>query len=71
MVLELRPAHDPSNAFGFVGVVISAEDLSASVWLWHQNGDRWSVDKVITIPAAPGGAEPAAERWGADGGDQP
>jgi methanethiol oxidase len=32
MVLELRPAHDPTKAFGFVGVVISVEDLSASVW---------------------------------------
>jgi methanethiol oxidase len=40
MVLELRPAHDPSKSFGFVGVVISVEDLSASVWLWHRNGGR-------------------------------
>ena len=51
MVLELRPAHDPSKAWGFVDTVISAEDLSASVWLWHKNGDQWSVDEVITIPA--------------------
>jgi methanethiol oxidase len=57
MVLELRPAHDPSKAFGFVGVVISAEDLSASVWLWYQDGDRWAVDKVITIPAEPADAD--------------
>ena len=57
MVLELRPAHDPSKAFGFVGVVISVEDLSASVWLWHQDDDRWSVDKVITIPAEPADAD--------------
>jgi selenium-binding protein 1 len=56
MVLELRPAHDPSKAYGFVGVVISVEDLSASVWLWHQDGDRWAAQKVITIPAEP--AEP-------------
>ena len=40
MVLELRPAHDPSKAWGFVGVVISVEDLSASVWLWHRDGDQ-------------------------------
>ena len=68
MVLELRPAHDPSKAFGFVGVVISAEDLSASVWLWHQDGDRWSVDKVITIPAEPADADdlpPALKPFGA------
>ena len=33
MVLELRPAHDPDKTWGFAGVVISVEDLSASVWL--------------------------------------
>ena len=52
MVLELRPALT-SKAFGFVGVVISVEDLSASVFLWHQDGDRWAARKVITIPAEP------------------
>jgi methanethiol oxidase len=68
MVLELRPAHDPSKAFGFAGVVISVEDLSASVWLWHRNGDRWSVDKVITIPAEPADTDdlpPALQPFGA------
>jgi methanethiol oxidase len=53
MVLELRPAHNPSKTWGFVGVVISVEDLSASVWLWHRDGDRWVARKVITIPAEP------------------
>ena len=53
MVLELRPAHDPSKAYGFVGVVISVEDLSASVWLWRQADGGWAVEKVITIPAEP------------------
>ena len=53
MALELRPAHDPSKAWGFVDTVISVEDLSASVWLWHENGDRWSVEQVINIPAEP------------------
>jgi selenium-binding protein 1 len=68
MVLELRPAHDPSKAFGFVGVVISVEDLSSSVWLWHMDGGRWSVDKVITIPAEPADADdlpPALKPFGA------
>ncbi len=53
MVLELRPAHDPEATYGFVGVVVSIEDLSASVWLWHRDGDTWAADKVITIPAEP------------------
>ena len=57
MVLELRPAHDPAKTHGFVGVVISVEDLSASVWAWHRDGNRWAAQKVITIPAEP--AEPA------------
>jgi selenium-binding protein 1 len=68
MVLELRPAHDPSKAWGFVGVVISVEDLSASVWLWHRDGDRWAVDKAITIPAEPASADelpPALKPFGA------
>lgn len=36
MVLELRPAHDPRKTYGFVGVVVSLEDLSASIWTWYQ-----------------------------------
>jgi methanethiol oxidase len=51
MVLELRPAHDPRKAYGFVGVVVSVEDLSASIWVWHREGDDWAIRKVITIPA--------------------
>jgi len=57
MVLELRPSHDPDATWGFVGVVISTADLSASVWRWHRDGSEWKVDKVITIPAQP--ADPA------------
>ncbi|WP_269058966.1 selenium-binding protein SBP56-related protein [Catellatospora paridis] len=57
MVLELRPAHDPSQAYGFAGVVISVEDLSASVWLWRKGDDGFTAHKVITIPAEP--ADPA------------
>ncbi|NUP82524.1 MAG: selenium-binding protein [Nonomuraea sp.] len=57
MPLELRPAHDPTRLYGFVGVVTNVEDLSASVWLWfHENG-RWQARQVITIPAEP--ADPA------------
>jgi selenium-binding protein 1 len=57
MALELRPSHDPEATWGFVGVVISTADLSASVWRWHREGTEWKVDKVITIPAEP--ADPA------------
>lgn len=57
MVLELRPAHDPTKAYGFVGVVTNVKDLSASVWLWHRDGERFAITKVIEIPAEP--ADPA------------
>jgi selenium-binding protein 1 len=68
MVLELRPAHDPAKAYGFVGVVISVEDLSASVWMWEQEGSGWTARKVITIPAEPADADdlpPALQPFGA------
>jgi selenium-binding protein 1 len=57
MVLELRPAHDPTKTYGFVGVVLSLADLSASVWLWYHRDGRWRTEKVIQIPAEP--ADPA------------
>jgi selenium-binding protein 1 len=57
MVLELRPAHDPAEAYGFAGVVTSLKDLSSSVWLWHREGSNgngtWKIRKVIEIPAEP------------------
>ena len=37
MVLELRPAHNPTRAYGFAGVVVSLKDLSSSVWLWYRD----------------------------------
>jgi selenium-binding protein 1 len=52
-VLELRPAHDPTKAYGFAGVVISLKDLSSSIWTWHQENGRWAAKKVIEIPAEP------------------
>src|SRR6266478_3188417 len=53
MALELRPSHDPTKTYGFVGVVISTKDLSAAIWLWHREGEDWKVRKVIEIPAEP------------------
>src|ERR671932_34159 len=62
MVLELRPAHDVNQAWGFVGVVTSPADLSASVWLWRRGDDgRVSAEKVITIPAEPADADELPE----------
>ena len=57
MPLELRPAHNPTEAYGFVGVVTSIKDLSASVWAWYRDGGSWRIRKVIEIPAEPADAE--------------
>ena len=57
MPLELRPAHNPTEAYGFVGVVTSIKDLSASVWAWYRDGGTWRIRKVIEIPAEPADAE--------------
>lgn len=53
MALEVRPAHDPDATWGFLGVVISTEDLSGSVWRWHMEDGDWKIDRVITIPPEP------------------
>jgi selenium-binding protein 1 len=61
MVLELRPAHDPTKPYGFAGVVISLEDLSSSIFVWYLDGSNgssvWKTKKVITIPAEPASEE--------------
>lgn len=57
MVLELRPAHNPTRPWGFVGVVVSLKDLSASIWMWFLEKGEWQIKKVIEIPAEP--ADPA------------
>ncbi|MCB0126784.1 MAG: hypothetical protein KDE58_31210, partial [Caldilineaceae bacterium] len=53
MVLELRPAHNPNETYGFVGVVTSLKDLSASIWLWHRENGQYAIRKVIEVPAEP------------------
>jgi methanethiol oxidase len=66
MALELRPAHDPTRAYGFASVVMSLKDLSSSIWLWYRDTGRkgshgsdgsWAVKKVIEIPAEPADPE--------------
>jgi selenium-binding protein 1 len=57
MALELRPAHDPTRAYGFLGVVVSLKDLSASIWVWHRDGGKWAAKKIIEIPAEPADPE--------------
>ena len=68
IVLELRPAHDPSKTYGFAGVVVNLKDLSSSIWLWHRANDGWGIQKVIDIPAEPADPDqlpPALKDFGA------
>lgn len=53
IALELRPAHDPSKTYGFVNSVISLNDLSANIFLWHRTNGTWEATKIISIPAEP------------------
>jgi selenium-binding protein 1 len=57
LVFEVRPAHNPIHAYGFVGVVLSLKDLSSSVWVWHRDNGSWACRKVIEIPAEPADAD--------------
>ena len=64
MVLELRPAHNPTRAYGFASVVVSLKDLSSSIWLWYRENGKpsngsgsWAIKKVIEIPAQPADPE--------------
>jgi len=57
MVLELRPAHDPTKTYGFVGVVVNLQNLSSAIWLWRKKGEQWAIHKVLEVPAEP--ADPA------------
>jgi methanethiol oxidase len=53
IILELRPAHDPTKAYGFVNAVVSLKDLSSSIWVWYREHGSWAIKKVIEIPAEP------------------
>jgi len=61
LVFELRPARNPTKAYGFVGVVVSLKDLSSSIWLWYKDSGEedtgWKIRKVIEIPAEPADPE--------------
>jgi methanethiol oxidase len=53
IALELRPAHDPTKDYGFVNTVVSLDNLSSGIFLWHRQNGGWTAQKVIEIPAEP------------------
>ena len=57
MALEVRPAHDPTREYGFVGVVVDTTNLEASIWTWYRENGKFQVRKTATIPAEPAAAD--------------
>jgi methanethiol oxidase len=55
--LELRPAHDPTKAYGFVNTVVSVEDLSTSVFTWHRENGQWKAQRTVSVPPEPAEVE--------------
>lgn len=60
MAGAVRPAHNPSRAYGFATSAVSRADFSGAVFLWYldyRNGEgptgQWRARKVIEIPAEP------------------
>jgi selenium-binding protein 1 len=57
MALEVRPAHDPTREYGFVGVVVDTTNLEASIWTWYRENGKFQVRKTATIPPEPANAD--------------
>jgi selenium-binding protein 1 len=53
MALEVRPAHDPTREYGFVGVVVDTTNLEGSIWTWWREGGEFHARKTATIPPEP------------------
>ncbi|MBK0393722.1 selenium-binding protein SBP56-related protein [Ramlibacter algicola] len=56
MALEVRPAHDPTREYGFVGVVVDTTNLEASIWTWWREDGKFHARKTATVPAEPADA---------------
>lgn len=53
---EVRPAHDPTREYGFLGVVVDTTHLEGSIWTWHRENGRSRIRKTTTIPPEPADA---------------
>jgi selenium-binding protein 1 len=53
MVLEVRPAHDPTREYGFAGVVVDTTNLEGSIWTWYREDGTFKVSKTAVIPPEP------------------
>ena len=60
MVLEVRPAHEPTQQHGFVGVVVNTENLNGEIWLWYkerQTDSEFRLKKIIDVAPEPADAD--------------
>jgi selenium-binding protein 1 len=57
MALEVRPAHDPTKEYGFVGVVVDTTNLEGSIWTWWRENGTFHAEKTAVIPPEPAGKE--------------
>jgi selenium-binding protein 1 len=57
MVLEVRPAHDPTREYGFLGVVLDTNNLEGSIWTWYRENGSFHIKKTATIPPEPADAD--------------
>jgi selenium-binding protein 1 len=53
MALEVRPAHDPTREYGFVGVVVDTTNLEGSIWTWWREDGKFHAKKTAVIPPEP------------------
>jgi len=61
MALEVRPAHDPTREYGFLGVVVDTTNLEGSIWTWWREGGKFHCEKTVTIPPEPAEADDLPE----------
>lgn len=53
MVLEVRPAHEPTRDYGFVGVVVDTTNLEGSIWTWQRTNGKFEAHKTAIVPPQP------------------
>ena len=56
MALEVRPAHDPTREYGFVGVVVDTSNLEGVDLDLVARGRQFHAAKTVTIPPEPADA---------------
>ncbi|HYA19137.1 MAG TPA: selenium-binding protein SBP56-related protein, partial [Burkholderiales bacterium] len=53
MALEVRPAHEPTKDYGFLGVVVDTSNLEGSIWTWYRENGQFKAKKTAVIQPEP------------------